>query len=449
MTAHKALDQGLALAAQGRFADAALAFCRAIKLDPRLAEAYQRLGEVLLPLERWRDAVDCFLKAIELQPVYPDAYNHLGVALKNQERLPEAEASFREAIEQKGDYAAAYHNLGNCLKAAGRLAEAEAAYLSAIELNPGLVEPRYSLATLYLIQGQFEKGWPLHEARFDRTGKFRLDIPPWKGEDLTGRKILLYYEQGFGDTLHFIRYAHEVARLAATTTAWLQKPLARLLKSGQTAFTVVDDGRTLNPGDYHFACSLYSLPAVFATRADTIPATVPYIHPPAESALAWRQKIAAAADGRYRVGIVWAGNPKHDNDSNRSIPFSTFSRLLTDSSVFWASLVIADPGRKPVKSSRLFDRTGELTDFAETAALIENLDLVIAVDTAVAHLAGAMGKKTWVLLPLRTDWRWGLDAETCLWYPTVRLFRQSRLGDWPEVLARVKAELTAAIKARD
>jgi tetratricopeptide (TPR) repeat protein len=444
MTAKQAIEQGLALAADGRFADAALAFCRAIKIDPQLAEAYQDLGEVLLPLERLQEAADCFCRAIELQPVYPEAYNHLGVVLKKQERLPEAEECLRQAIAQKGDYAVAFHNLGNCLKAAGRLAEAEEAYLRAIGLDPELALSRYSLATLYLSQGQFQKGWPLHEARLRRHGAFRLPIAPWRGEDLTGRRILLYYEQGFGDTFQFSRYAYEVARLAAATTVWLQKPLARLFR-GQSAFTVVDDGRTIDPQDYDYACSLYSLPAVFTAADAPIPVAVPYIEPPPEAIAAWRQRLAGPAGGRFRVGVVWAGNPAHDNDKNRSIPIAQFARLFTSERPFWVSLQVAHPDRRPATRRRLFDPTGDLTDFAETAALIANLDLVIAVDTAVAHLAGVMGKKTWILLPFRSEWRWGRSGDTSLWYPTVRLFRQRRLGDWPEVLARTKAALADEI----
>lgn len=445
MAAKQTIEKGLALAARGLYADAALAFCRAVELDPRLAEAYQRLGEVLLPLGRWQDAAASFCRAVELRPVYPEAYNHLGVALKNLERLPEAEECFRQAIAQQGDYVAAYHNLGNCLKAAGRLSDAEAAYLRAIDLDPDLPESRYSLATLYLIQGQFAKGWPLLEARFARQGGFRLPIAPWRGEDLAGRRILLYYEQGFGDAFQFVRYAFEVARLGASTTVWLQKPLARLFRDGQTAFAVCDDGRTLDPRQFDFACSLYSLPAIFTAKDVAIPAAVPYIESPAAVTAAWRQKIAGPAAGRLRVGVVWAGNPEHDDDANRSIPIKCFSGLFS-APVFWVSL-LAGPGRRPTRRRPLFDPSAGLTDFAETAGLIASLDLVIAVDTAVAHLAGAMGKKTWILLPFRPDWRWGLTGDTSLWYPTARLFRQRALGGWPEVLGRVGAALAAELAA--
>lgn len=446
MTVTRYINDGLALAARGEYRDAALAFCRAVKQDPASAEAHGRLGEVLIPLGRWEDAGACFCRAVELQPRYPQAYNHLGVVLKNQERLAEAEECFRQAIAQQDDYAEAYHNLGNCLKYAGRFSEAEAAYMQALALKPDLSQSSFALATLYFIQGQYEKGWQLHETRFGQNGKFRLPIPPWQGEDLAGRNILLYYEQGYGDTFQFIRYAYKVADLAAVTAVWLQKPLARLLAATQTAFAVCDDGRTIDSGRYDFACSLYSLPAFFRTTAATIPRDFPYIKAPADLAAKWREKIAPAAAGRYKVGVVWAGNPEHDDDNNRSIPFKAFSRLLADERIFWVSLQVG--GRHPHppgRPRRLYDHTAEFADFAETAGVIDNLDLVIAVDTAVAHLAGAMGKPTWLLLPYRPDWRWGLESADSLWYPRTTLFRQSRPGDWPAVLDKIKAALPAAM----
>ena len=437
MIAQTYIDDGLALAGKGDFQKAALLFCQAIELDPRIPGAYQHLGEVLLQLKFWDEAQRCFCKAIELKPHYPEAYNHLGTVLKNENRPADAEKCYRQAIEQRPDYAEAFHNLGNCLKFSHRFAEAESCYLRALELHPGLEESCFSLATLYLIQGQYEKGWPLYKARFKKEGKFRLKIPLWHGEDLAGCKILLFYEQGFGDMIQFSRYIDEVAKLAPTTV-WIQQPLARLLANTQKDFAVCTDGRRIDPSQFDYACSLFSLPVIFQTSIATIPRMIPYIRADQEIAVKWRQKIAGLAGGRYKVGVVWAGNPLHSDDQNRSIPLNQFSRIFGLDQIFWVSLQVGDQSLELAgRSEQVFDCSGELIDFAETAGVIANLDLVIAVDTAAAHLAGAMGKKAWLLLPFRPDWRWGLEGEESPWYPTMRLFRQHQAGDWPEVLERV------------
>ncbi|MDR3562600.1 MAG: tetratricopeptide repeat protein [Negativicutes bacterium] len=447
MTVQELLDEGLALAAQGDFRAAGLSFCQAAKLDPNHPAPYQRLGEVLIPLEFWDDAEASFCKAIELQPHYPEAYDHLGVVLKKKNRIAEAEECFRQAIAQRPDYAEAVHNLGNCLRLQNRFDEAEACYLRAMGLSPDLGQPKFALATLYFLLGQYDKGWQLYETRFRGQGKFRLDIPIWKDEDLTGRRILLFYEQGFGDMIHFIRYAFQIATLAAETTVWIQKPLERLLAGTQTAFSVCANGREIDPRQFDYACSIFSLPGKMNTALKTIPNQIPYIQADDALAAKWGKEINPLAGGRLKVGLVWAGNPKHLDDENRSIPFALIDCLFAVDKVFWVSLQVGK--KEPVFSGiadRLFDCSKELVDFAETAALIDNLDLVIAVDTAVAHLAGAMGKATWLLLPFRPEWRWGVEGQESLWYPTMRLFRQQKLSDWQEVLARVKSALEDAVE---
>lgn len=441
MTAKKYIADGVALAEKGELREAALLFCQAVKAEPDLPEAYQRLGEALIPLEYWDNAQKCFCRALELNPQYAEAYNYLGVVLKQKDRPEEAEKCYRQAIRQKPDYEAAFHNLGNCLKGENRFAEAEAAYLRALELKPDLFESRFSLGTLYLLLGQYEKGWKLYDSRMVWEEKFRLDIPIWQGEALTGRKILLFHEQGFGDMIQFVRYAYPVAKLAETTV-WIQQPLERLLSGSQHAFSVCVSRRDIDPKQFDFACSLMSLPAKFHSTAATVSNSVPYLHAPKNIAAKWREKIGKPAGRRKKIGVVWAGNPRHSDDQNRSIAFGLFRRLFTMDEFFWISLQVGGGQLAQAGGSRhLFDCSGELTDFAETAGVITNLDLVIAVDTAVAHLAGAMGKETWVLLPYRPDWRWGLDRKDSLWYPTMRLFRQHQPGDWQEVLARVEAAL--------
>jgi hypothetical protein len=433
---------GLELTAIRKWRQAALAFCQAIKLDPNLAEAYQLLGEALLSLEDWDNAQACFCKVIELDPEFSEAYNHLGAVLKHKNFLNEAEDCYRQAIAKNPDYSEAFHNLGNCLKLTQRFHEAEISYLRALELQPDFEEAQFSLSTLYLLRGQYNEGWKLYDSRFDWREKFSLDIPIWQGEALTGCKVLLFYEQGIGDMIQFLRYAYQVAQTAAQTTVWIQKPLERLLANGKNVFSVCTSGRNIDPGQFDFACSLFSLPARFDSGQQVFDNFIPYIYGSHDILAKWQKLISERAAEKYKIGVVWAGNPEHLDDRNRSIPFKLFSELFDNSKVFWVSLQVGKKVSDLTPTAQyLFDCSKELIDFAETAGVIANLDLVIAVDTAVAHLAGAMGKKTWLLLPCKPDWRWGLEGEASDWYPTMRLFRQRKLGDWQAVLEKVKVAL--------
>lgn len=448
MTAKTYITKGLALAEKGEVRAAALLFCQAVKNEPAFAEGYQRLGEALLSLEHWDDAQRCFCKAIELAPDYPEAYNYLGIVLKRRHCLAEAEDCYRRAIRQKPDYAEAFNNLANCLKLTYRFDEAETAYQQALALQPDLEKARFSLATLYLLRGRYNEGWKLYDSRFDWQKKFRLDIPIWQGEDLTERRILLFYEQGYGDMIQAIRYISRVAKLAAKTTVWIQKPLERLLlECAHGAFSVCSEGRSLKPDQFDFACSLFSLPAKFDLAVETIFKKVPYLQPDEKAAARWRDRLEKLAGTKYKVGVAWAGNPKHTNDQNRSVPFGLFRRLFSVAGVCWVSLQTGEQKGSCAKhSDAILDCSGQLVDFAETAGVIDNLDLVIAVDTAVAHLAGAMGKKTWLLLPHWPDWRWGLEGGDTVWYPTMRLFRQKNPGDWPGVLEKVRQSLIREVQ---
>jgi hypothetical protein len=301
------------------------------------------------------------------------------------------------------------------------------------------MESRFSLATLYLLQGQYDEGWKLYDSRLVWKEKFRLDIPIWQGENLTDHKILLFYEQGLGDTIHFIRYAYKVAALAQTTV-WIQKPLKRLLASTQNAFAICD-GSNIDPKKFDFACSLLSLPTKLGLPNNMLSSDA-YLHVDGAISQKWHKIISPWTANQKKVGVVWAGNPEHADDHNRSIAWDLFSQLFTINAVAWISLQVGNAPQELTNSvGNLLDYSGDFFDYAETAGAIANLDLVIAVDTSVAHLAGALGKQTWLLLPYRPDWRWGLASENSPWYPTMRLFRQRKAGDWQEVLDRVKIAL--------
>lgn len=442
------VEEGLNLAHGGKIREAAIYFCQAVKEEPHNPEMYLRLGELLVALEEWDHAQACFGQLLALAPEHAEAYNYMGVILKRKEYLAEAEACYREAVELKPDYAEAFHNMGNCLLRQEKYAEAEAAYLKAVELQPDLLKARFSLGIYYLLMGQREKGWKWYDARLDWKDSFHMDIPIWQGESLAGRRILLFYEQGFGDMLHCFRYVPQIAAMAKAVTVWIQEPLARLLKEMKPAYKVCTSNRQLDAAQFDFACSIFSLPA----KLPSLEAAVPYLWAAPKNREAWYKKLASVAKGRLKVGVVWAGNPEHSNDENRSSSFAEFRRLFTIPGVLWVNLQVGEEQKRFKEISdaeRVFDTAGELTDFAETAGVIANLDLVIAVDTAVAHLAGAMGKPTWLLVPYHPEWRWELKREDCFWYPTMRLFRQALRGDWQEVLQRVAVALAEQVSSTE
>jgi len=461
----------------GDLDNAITAFCTAIKLNPKYSPAYNNLGLVLQNTNRLPEAEACFGRAIELNPKDHSAYNNLGLVLMNLGHLPKAEYCFRKAIKLNPNQSTIYTNLGTVLEETNQLIEARIAYCRAVELNPKHPEANYnlgtflrvtkhlaeavdylcravelrsdyweanlSLANLYLLQGNFRIGWgkfeKLRQKRYEET---YFAIPKWNGEDLTGRSILLYWEYGFGDTIQFARYAQQVENLASKATLWVQKPLERVLASAHPNLTVYT-GDYPPQEQYDYVCSLLSLPVIFDTCNETIPQTVPYKPVSHIVAQSWHDVLGEIDNGNvYRAGVVWAGHPKHLNNSRRSIPFDIFQNLFSLSEVSWVSLQVGLRSGDLIGTPYdIINFSKDLVDFMETASLIETLDLVITIDSSVAHLAGTMGKKTWVLLPFDPDWRWQLDREDSPWYPTIRLFRQHKLGDWQEVIERVKLAL--------
>jgi tetratricopeptide (TPR) repeat protein len=438
---------GLVLHKMNRLEEAKACLCRAIELKPNYPYAYNNLSLILIDTNRLEEAEACLRRAIELDPNFSELYNNLGLVLEDTTRIAEAEKSYRRAIFLNPKYAEAHYNLGRLFKSTRRLAEAEIFYHRALKLHPGYSAAEFALAVLYLLQGDFTKVWEKYDKFRTKKSKRRQgEIPCWQGEDLTGCSILLFHEQGFGDTVQFVRYVQKVAEAASQTVLWIQKPLAVLLAASYHTLTIhVGEDRPRE--HYDFACPLPRLPMVFNTALQTIPQIVPYLQSVPEVSAAWRKTFEAMDSGkRYRGGVVWAGNPRHINDRSRSIPFALFRKLFDSSEINWVSLQVGERASDAAEAPcNVVDLSPKLVDFSQTAGAIANLDLVITVDSAVAHLAGAMGKKTWVLLPFVPDWRWQLEREDSPWYPTVRLFRQSKLGDWPEVLIRVKEAIEKEI----
>lgn len=434
------IDCGRQWATSGEFEKAAVAYCHAIQLNSNHGEAYQYLGEVLLPLDQLDDAEACFYKAIELNPQSVEAFNHLGVIYKKKNRLSEAEICYLQAIKLEPGKPELLYNLGNCYRADNRIEEAQNKYQLALKVNPAFVEARVALAMTYLLQENDTVGWEMYEARLELMGKLRFSIPMWQGENLSSCHILLFYEQGIGDTIQFLRYAYSVALLAAKTTVWVPMSLEQLVKESEPPFKTCTAKEVSSLGA-DFACSLMSLPYLLEIPREHYVNFNPYLRPSPQIAIKWKKFLGNAVyANKLTVGVVWAGNCNHLDDCNKSVPFQLFSQLFEITTINWVSLQV---GRTELQDSNevVFDCSKELTDFSETAGLIEHLDLVISVDTAVTHLAGAMGKETWLLLPFAPDWRWGLKREDTVWYPGVRLFRQKNRGDWQAVLDRIKQAL--------
>lgn len=433
---------GICLNHMNHHQEALTCLLRYIELQPDDCEAYNLIGNIYAKTRQMDKAVNCLKQAVRINPAYAEAYNSLSGVYYQTNQLEMAEQVLLEAISIKPIFPVAYKNLGAIYVKMNRLKAAEQVLRQAIKLKPDYADAIFDLSIIELLTGRFKQGWKNYEYRLSNINRKQPDIPRWQGEDLCGRSILLYHEQGLGDTLQFIRYAWQVAALGAQTTVWVQTPLAQLSFQGNPAFTLYT-GTDLPPENFDFACPLLSLPLIFSTEAATIPQCGSYIATDKELAHKWHNKLKdILTTGLLKVGIVWAGNPHHTDDHNRSIAFDIFKSLVDVPGVEWISLQVG-PKAKEINCSaaHIHDVSDLLTNFAETAALIANLDLIITVDTAVAHLAGAMGKDVWVLLSFIPDWRWMLDREDTPWYPTMRLFRQRERGNWAEVLTRVKAAL--------
>lgn len=443
-------NQGVVLNALRRFDDAIASFDRAIKLKPAHAEAFVNRGAALGQLGKLDDALACYERGAELKPAYHAAHYNAGNALIALNRIEEALARYDRALALSPNNPETLNNRGNALLRLGRPAEALESYESASKTASApagqvFAQAQYNAGLARLTLGDFKDGWALHEWRW-KTAEFaplRRDFEAslWIGrEPLAGRSILLHAEQGYGDILQFVRYVPMVAALNAAVVLEVPSPLARLLADTPGAHHVVTKGDPLPAFDFH--CPLMSLPHALGTTLKTVPADVPYIRPCADKAGVWRERLAALP--RPRVGITWAGRPTHIDDRNRSIPFTTIASLLVETRGSFVSLqrdVKPDNDGALRATTAILDVRSELKDFADTAALISELDLVISVDTSVAHLAGAMGRPVWLMLPYAVDFRWMYGRDDSPWYPTARLYRQPAAGDWDGVIARIAQDL--------
>jgi tetratricopeptide (TPR) repeat protein len=436
---------GNALREQGKL-DEAVACCRrALELDPGSAGTYNNLGAALTNQGQFVEAIACYQRARQLQPGFALAHLNLGNVLRKQGRSDEAAACFRQVLSLKPDDADAYDGLGNVLQDQGQLDDAVACYRRAIDLAADHAEAHFDLSLILLLRGDFNQGWPEYQWRWQTKtfGRLPFRQPWWDGRPLEGRTIFLHAEQGLGDTIQFIRYAPLVKRYGARVVVQCQKPLLRLLASCPGIDVLIGQGDSLPAFDVH--APLLSLPGILKTALDSVPATVPYLSAAPPLVERWREELGKL-DG-LKIGVGWQGRPTHLGDCFRSIPLARFGALARIPGVRLISLQKGAGVEQLQEASDRFlitEAGSRLEDFMDTAAVMMNLDLVIACDTALVHLAGALGVPVWVALPLSSDWRWLLDRNDSPWYPTMRLFRQKKLGDW----ASVFEELSTAIRQR-
>ena len=437
-------NRGNALQGLKRFEEALESYDRALVLRPDHAETHSNRGTAVHELKRFDEALASHERALVLQPDLAEAHYNHGNALHTLKRLDEALASYERALALRPDYVEALANRGVTLHEQKRFAEALASYDRALALRPDFADAHYNAALSLLLAGDLERGFEKYEWRWETEqlggGKRNFSEPLWRGSnDIAGKTILLHAEQGFGDTIQFCRYAPRVASYGARVVLEVQEPLRGLIGTLPGALSVISRGERLPDFDAH--CPLLSLPLAFGTQLMTIPSETPYLRASAQRVMRWGDRLGARR--RPRIGLAWSGRPTHKNDHNRSIEFRGLLPLLEFDATF-VSLqrqVRADDAALLQNHSDVLHFGAEFADFADTAALIANLDLVISVDTSVAHLAGALAKPVWVLLPFVPDWRWLLDREDSPWYASARLFRQDDTCAWDGVISRVRAAL--------
>ncbi len=480
---------GTVLAEQNKPAEAAECFRQALRIGGAEADAYYNLGKVLARQQELTEAAECYRQALRLNPGQADAHNGLGIVLFGQKQLDQAIACYRAALRLDPAHVDAHHNLGNALTDGGALDEAATCYREALRLDPNhegartnlgnvlweqgqhaeaaacferaIAGPtqnmpltRWNRALLRLLQGDFAAGWPDYELRWVQPGKHpRLfKEPGWDGLPFAGKTILVHAEQGLGDTLQFVRYLPLVKKLGGTVIFECPPVLFELLARVAGADLVVTTGTICPPIDIQVP--LLSLPLVFGTTLGTIPSTIPYLSPDPERVDYWRQYIErngpeSGRKGTFKVGIVWQGSMDQKND-RRSLSLDHFAALAKVDGVCLVSLQVGGGAEQVAQTTLPILDLGSRFDprsFADAAAALTNLDIVVTVDTSMAHLAGALGLPVWVALPFSADWRWLLERTDSPWYPTMRLFRQGKNRSWNEVFERLAQELTDRLKA--
>jgi len=443
--AHAHSNRGNALKELNRLKEALVSYEKAIEFKPDYAEAYSNRGLVLKELKYLEESLVSFEKAIDLKPGYAEAYSNRGNVLLSLNHLDEALSNYDKAIDLKPDYAEAYSNRGLVLQSLNRIEEAIQSFDNAIHLKPEYSEAFFNKSLALLVSGDFHNGLECYEWRWKsesikKNARERLFKQPlWLGNESIGNKtILLWSEQGLGDSIQFCRYAKLVKSLGARVLLEVPQNLIALLDSLDGVDILIEQGASLHEFDYQ--CPLMSLPFAFKTEHNSIPSPSPYLKSNAEKRELWWQRLGEKS--KPRIGVVWSGSAGHKNDLNRSMKLTQLLDYLP-SSYEYVSLQkeVREEDKTALIDSAIKHYGDQLIDFTDTAALCDLMDLVICVDTSIAHLAGALGKKTWVLLPYSPDWRWLLDRDDSPWYESITLYRQGQDREYGTVLTRLVNDL--------
>ena len=439
---------GSVLKAQNKQDDAIASYRRAIEVSPNYPEAHNNLGTALLEQGRIEEATGYYRKALSLRPEYPEAHFNLGTAIWELGQPDAAVVCYENAIALRPHDTDAMLNLGTALKELGRLDGAADCYRRVLAVDPKHPEAHCNLGIVLLAQGELAAGWQEHEWRWQTpqliNARREFAHPQWYGETAIGSTLLIHAEQGFGDTIQFCRYARAAAAHGLRVILEVQRPLVRLLRDLPGVDEVIARGEPLPEFDLH--CPMLSLPLALGLTLTNLPGFVPYLHADPDQVAAWQSRLPEMTGAGPRIGLVWAGNPRSHSrslaavDRRRSLAPDRLAPLFKMHGLHYVSLQKGGP-RAPIDFP-LTDVMDDMQDFADTAALIANLDLVISVDTAVAHLAAAMGKPVWLLDRFDACWRWFTGRRDSPWYPGLRLYRQPRPGDWDAVLAEVANDLS-------
>jgi hypothetical protein len=444
-----ALHYADALQQAGLLEHAIATYRRILTKVPNNPAAWNNLGVSLQSSSKLNEAVSAFDRAVVLAPDNPAIFNNLAFALLEHGDPDRAERWLRKGIALSPLLPELHNNLGAVARERGDVHEAVVCYRRAIALRPDFADAHWNLSQGLLTLGMFTEGWHEYEWRWKRPDftnpRRNFSIPLWDGGELQGRTLLIHAEQGMGDAIQFVRYCSVLQSLGAEVVLECHRELVRLFRSLPGITAVVPHSEPLPECDAHMP--MLSLPRVMQTTLETVPCNVPYLVPPANLVAEWAKRIDTTRSD-VRVGVVWSSGRKLKALLNRSCPFDSIMRLQGVPGVTLFSLQAGDAAAElqtVPRSLRPADLTEGIVDMADTAAIISHLDLIISIDTAVAHLGGAMGKPVWILLPLMADWRWMLEREDSPWYPTMRLFRQKTAGDWSGLMADVRSALSSLV----
>ncbi len=429
--------QGVQLHQQNRFEEALKLYSQAVALTPDFADAYNNMAVALRKLQCFQAALTCYKRSLSIRPDHPGTYSNMGNVLNDLDLMQASLGAHQKAMELDPENLLYQYNTALVLRDAGKLDEAIRLFDAVLEKEADYKDCRWDRALTHLMAGRFKEGFADYDARWKlaKSPPRTFNEPRWQGEDLTGRTLFIHREQGFGDAIQFLRLVAEVKkRFGGKIILECQPELVTLFENTAGVDQLVPFGQ--KPPAFDCWIPLMSLSHILDIEEQTIPRTIPYLSPPEKS----RFRVRPAPEGGLNIGIVWAGSPTHQNDRRRSVPVERFLPLADHKGVTLFSLQKGDYEKELITSGAkhlLIDAGKDIRDFADTASLASQLDLIICIDTSVAHLAGALGVPVWLILPFTPDWRWMIGREDSPWYPQMRLFRQSSPGDWESCFEKV------------